>query len=191
MRCPAEMCLPQLPVHLLRQPPCFIGSHWHTHHLVIAIQPLHTSTTSTHSHTDSYTHRLPPDTSSPAGAWNSIVKAVSKFFKKPPEALLQLFDVQAMLRDPGLTPEEMLQAKPAAIPSRAAVLDAGRQDPHLQLQAELFGKRFELQADLMSELYVSCWAWDGSALGMPRAGQNPIMLCRFATDCVGRLPDVA
>ena len=74
---------------------------------------------------------------------------------------MQLFDVQAVLRDPGKTPEEMLQAKPAAIPSRAAVLEAGQEDPHLQLQAELFRKRFELQADLMSELYVSCCAWDG------------------------------
>ena len=109
------------------------------------------------------------DTSSlAAGAWNSIVKAVSKFFKKPPVALLQLFDVQAVLRDPGMTPEEMLQAKPAAIPSWAAVLEAGRQDPHLQLQAELFRKRFELQADLMSELYVSCCAWGSSALGMQK-----------------------
>ena len=104
----------------------------------------------------------------PAGAWNSIVKAVGKFFKKPHEALVQLFDVQAMLRDPGMTPEEMLQAKPAAIPSQAAVLEAGQEDPHLQLQAELFRKRFELQTDLMSELYVSCCAW-GDYLGCARS----------------------
>ena len=143
----------------------------------------HSDTTKFSTHSQLPTHRLPADISSlAAGAWNSIVKAVSKFFKKPPEALLQLFDVQAVLRDPGITPEEMLQAKPAGIPSRAAVLEAGRQHPDLQLQAELFRKRFELQADLMSELYVSCCAWGGSAFDKQNAGEKSVTLCSFATD---------